>query len=218
MSRGRFLANTSGPTATASIRARVPVVVGRAGMARAEVVTFSGLKDSREHLACIWQPLKPVPLVRVHSECLTGDVLGSLRCDCGPQLEESLELLSMEGGVLLYMRQEGRGIGLYNKLDTYLLQDEGADTYLANQMIGRAPDERDYSAAAQMLNALSISKVDLLTNNPEKARQLQRDGIALRSVLPTKVHINQHNREYLLAKARVMRHSLGDVADGSESD
>jgi len=178
---------------------------------RAELVTFNGLVDGLEHVACIWQPLTAEPLVRLHSECLTGDVFGSLRCDCGPQLEESMRVLSLEGGVLLYMRQEGRGIGLYNKLDAYLLQDSGADTFTANRMLGRGEDERDYASAAQMLLAMGIGYVQLITNNPAKIEQLTRCGIALRSVRPTKTHLNPYNRAYLRAKAELTGHRLGDA-------
>ena len=111
--------------------------------------------------------------MRLHSECLTGDVLGSQRCDCGPQLREALERLTAVGGYLLYLRQEGRGIGLYNKLDAYGLQDTGLDTYQANVALGHGPDERDYAVAAQMLLALGIDELSLLSNNPDKAAQLQ---------------------------------------------
>jgi GTP cyclohydrolase II len=180
----------------------------RGAAVQAEVVTFAGLLDGEEHLACIWHPQRSVPLVRVHSECLTGDVLGSLRCDCGPQLHEAIHTLAGEGGVLLYMRQEGRGIGLYNKLDAYLLQDSGVDTFTANKMIGRGEDEREYAAAAQMLIALGIREIHLITNNPGKVEQLRGYGIVLRSVRATEVHANPYNRAYLHAKAEIGRHRL----------
>ena len=141
-----------------------------------------------------------VPLVRVHSECLTGDVLGSQRCDCGPQLHEAVERISDEGGYLLYLRQEGRGIGLYNKLDAYALQDAGLDTYEANLALGFAKDERDYTVAAQMLLALGINHIDLLTNNPDKATQLQSAGIRVNSQVPTRLHLSSGNGRYLAAK------------------
>jgi GTP cyclohydrolase II len=208
--------------ATASIRVRVQAVLGRrtgAGHgASAEIVTFRGLLDGREHLACVWRPLTAVPLVRLHSECLTGDVLGSLRCDCGPQLDESIDLLSLTGGILLYMRQEGRGIGLYNKLDAYLLQDQGHDTFAANRMLGRGEDEREYAAAAQMLIAMDVRAAQLITNNPDKVEQLQRHGIALQSVRPTKVHINPHNQAYLRAKAEITQHCLDEASWNSADD
>lgn len=125
---------TALPLPEATVRARVPVALDRAGGTTAELVTFRGLGDGREHLAVLFPPLAPVPLVRVHSECLTGDVLGSLRCDCGPQLDEALEAVADDHGAVLYLRQEGRGIGLYNKLDAYLLQQADVDTFSANRM------------------------------------------------------------------------------------
>jgi GTP cyclohydrolase II len=186
----------------ASIRARVPITLGRAAGRRAELVTFHGLPDAQEHIACVL-PHAPhtVPLVRLHSECLTGDVLGSARCDCGPQLDEALAALADEGGVLLYLRQEGRSIGLYNKLDTYLLQDQDIDTFRANRLIGRGEDERDYRAAAVMLRTLGLTRIRLLTNNPDKVTQLRGLGIRVDVVLPTAVHLTPHNSRYLYAKA-----------------
>jgi GTP cyclohydrolase II len=206
--------------AAARVRARVPVQITRAGrhqQASAELVTFGGLFDGREHLACVWRPLAAVPLVRVHSECLTGDVFGSLRCDCGPQLDEAVDALSATGGILLYLRQEGRGIGLYNKLDAYLLQDQGADTFTANRLLGRGEDEREYVPAAQMLLALGTREIHLITNNPEKIDQLSECGITVRSVRPTQVHLNPHNETYLRAKATIARHHLDGVAHGPGS-
>ncbi|KOT29650.1 GTP cyclohydrolase [Streptomyces caelestis] len=188
---------------TASVRARVPVTLHRATGRPAELVTFHGLPDAQEHLACVL-PYAPqaVPLVRLHSECLTGDVLGSARCDCGPQLDEALTALADEGGVLLYLRQEGRGIGLYNKLDTYVLQDQDIDTFSANRIIGRGEDERDYRSAAAMLRALGLTRIRLLTNNPDKVAQLRDLGIRVEAVLPTGVHLTDENARYLSAKAR----------------
>ncbi|MGH3326581.1 MAG: GTP cyclohydrolase II [Streptomycetales bacterium] len=187
----------------AAVRARVPITLSRAGAGRAELVTFDALGDPREHLACVLPPLADPPLVRVHSECLTGDLLGSTRCDCGPQLDEALRALASDGGILLYLRQEGRGIGLYNKLDTYLLQDRGVDTFHANELIGRGADEREYGVAAEMLTALGIYRVRLLTNNPDKARQLRHHGIEIVDVRSTKVHLNPDNVRYLRAKAEI---------------
>src|SRR5205823_9637750 len=137
----------------------------------ARVFSFEGLVDRREHLAfALGDRTAPhsaderrVPLIRPHSECLTGDVFGSARCDCGPQLREAVERIASTGGVLLYLRQEGRGIGLYNKLDAYALQDAGLDTYEANTALGFAEDARDYTAAAQMLAALGVGPLDLLS-------------------------------------------------------
>ncbi|MFI5896392.1 GTP cyclohydrolase II [Actinoplanes sp. NPDC051513] len=174
----------------------------------AQVTTFTGLADGREHLALSFGPAANVPLVRLHSECLTGDVFGSERCDCGPQLREAVERISAEGGHLLYLRQEGRGIGLYAKLDAYALQDQGLDTYAANRALGHADDERDYTAAAQMLAALGATEIDLLTNNPDKPEQLRRHGIGVRQVLPTGVYATAANVRYLQAKASQTRHTL----------
>lgn len=188
-------------TAPASVRARVGVTLHRAEGRRAELVTFSGLPDQGEHIAVLVAKTTPgVPLVRVHSECLTGDVLGSARCDCGPQLDEALRRIATEGGAVLYLRQEGRGIGLYNKLDAYLLQDQGADTFEANQLIGREADERDYGVAAAMLRAMGMERIRLLTNNPDKVAQLRKHHIDVVSALPTGMHLTAENARYLKAK------------------
>jgi GTP cyclohydrolase II len=148
------------------------------------------------------------PLVRLHSECLTGDVLGSERCDCGPQLREAVELLEEAGGYLLYLRQEGRGIGLYAKLDAYALQDRGLDTYEANLALGRDEDERDYTAAAQMLNILGVDRVALLSNNPDKAEQLTDLGVEVTERIPTGVHLSPANAHYLSTKALHSAHTI----------
>ena len=175
----------------------------------ATAYTFDRLVDGREHLALQLGELgDAVPLVRLHSECLTGDVLGSQRCDCGPQLREALERLTAGGGYLLYLRQEGRGIGLYNKLDAYRLQDRGLDTYQANVALGHGPDERDYAVAAQMLLALGIRELSLLSNNPDKAAQLVEAGLEVVERVPTAVHLSPANADYLAAKARHGAHDL----------
>src|SRR5450432_1991869 len=178
----------------------------------ARVFTFNNLVDGREHLAlglgtraracAIDTGAATVPLVRPHSECLTGDVFGGQRCDCGPQLREAVERIADSGGYLLYLRQEGRGIGLYAKLDAYALQDAGLDTYEANLALGHDPDERDYTVAAQMLFALGVSTVALLSNNPDKADQLSRLGVTVTEQVPTRVHRSVANAAYLAAKAR----------------
>ena len=194
---------------TATIRSTLvlPVRLGDGFETQGLVVTFDGLADGREHVAVALGPrgepgqLVDVPLVRLHSECLTGDVLGSQRCDCGPQLHEAVRRISRCGGYLLYLRQEGRGIGLYNKLDAYRLQDTGLDTYEANVALGFAPDERDYGVAAQMLLALGVDRVALLTNNPDKVAQLERAGVRVESRVPTGVHRSPANHRYLDAKA-----------------
>ncbi len=175
-----------------------------------DVYTFHGLSDGQEHLAIGLGNYSTAsrPLVRIHSECLTGDVFGSARCDCGPQLQESLKRISERGGVLLYMRQEGRGIGLYNKLDTYALQDLGYDTFEANRKLDFADDERDYRAAAEMLTVLGKTEVDVLTNNPDKVLQLKSYGIQVHEVERTGVFMSAHNKRYLEAKAEIGQHAL----------
>ena len=182
------------------------------------VFTFDGLADGKEHLALGlggWRRSleraangAAPPLVRPHSECLTGDVFGSQRCDCGPQLREAVERITDAGGFLLYLRQEGRGIGLYAKLDAYALQDAGLDTYEANLALGRGEDERDYTAAAQMLLALGADRVALLTNNPDKAEQLSRLGVNITQQIPTGVHLSTANGRYLAAKADHGSHTI----------
>jgi GTP cyclohydrolase II len=175
------------------------------------VASFRGLVDNREHLALACGSPPAVPLVRPHSECLTGDVFGSQRCDCGPQLREAVERITVAGGYLLYLRQEGRGIGLYDKLDAYALQDTGLDTYEANLALGHAPDERDYTVAAQMLRALGVSTVALFSNNPDKAAQLERLGVTVAARVPTAVHLSEANASYLSTKARNGHHGLGSI-------
>ena len=186
--------------------------------ATAQVLTFHGLADGKEHLTLAlgdWEQavFAPAangtgPLVRLHSECMTGDVFGSQRCDCGPQLREAVEKIAGAGGFLLYLRQEGRGIGLYSKLDAYALQDAGLDTYEANLALGHGEDERDYTAAAQMLGALGATSVRLLTNNPDKARQLSGLGIGITEQVPTGVHLSPANHRYLAAKRDHTAHTL----------
>jgi GTP cyclohydrolase II len=197
---------------SAEIRTRVTVPLRFAdGYAiTAQVVTFTGLADGKEHLALGLGDVAgaEVPLVRPHSECLTGDVFGSERCDCGPQLREGVERIAATGGYLLYLRQEGRGIGLYAKLDAYALQDLGMDTYEANRALGHADDERDYTAAAEMLAALGVSAIDLLTNNPDKTAQLRAHGVDVRNTLPTQVHASGANVRYLQAKVTHTHHTI----------
>jgi len=196
--------------ATIRTQVRVPLRFPDGYAAEADVYTFTGLADGKEHLALGLGAYRDaaVPLVRAHSECLTGDVFGSERCDCGPQLREAAERIAGAGGYLLYLRQEGRGIGLYAKLDAYSLQDAGLDTYEANRALGHADDERDYTAAAQMLAALGAGPVDLLTNNPDKPAQLRALGVDVRAVRPTGVHLSAANVRYLEAKVAHTAHTL----------
>jgi GTP cyclohydrolase II len=198
--------------ADASVRTRVTIPLRFADgyEVTAEAVTFHDLADGKEHVALVLgdPAAGRAPLVRMHSECLTGDVFGSARCDCGPQLREAVERIATVGGVLLYLRQEGRGIGLYNKLDAYALQDAGLDTYQANTALGLPEDDRDYTPAAQMLTALGITELDLLTNNPDKARQLRDLGVAVRLVRPTGVFATDSNVRYLHAKAKHTHHTI----------
>ena len=177
---------------------------------KATFVSFEGLSDQGEHVAVAcgdWRNLSS-PLVRIHSECLTGDVFGSARCDCGPQLQEALERISKEGGVVLYLRQEGRGIGLYNKLKAYVLQDQGLDTFQANHALAFPEDSRSFEVAAQMLKALGIDSVQLHSNNPEKEKQLKLHGIGISQIIPTGVFQTQFNFEYLKSKANKKGHTL----------
>jgi len=196
------------PTATVRTRVTVPLRFGDGYSVDADLVTFHGLTDGLEHLAVVLGEPGANPLVRLHSECLTGDVFGSARCDCGPQLREAVERIAVRGGVLLYLRQEGRGIGLYNKLDAYALQDQGLDTYAANAALGLPEDSRDYTAAAQMLQALGIDSLDLLSNNPDKADQLRDLGVEVSHRVPTGVFATAHNVRYLRAKVLQTQHTL----------
>jgi len=179
-------------------RARLPLE----GLPDSQIVAFRAGDDGQEHVALVIGAFAGnPPLVRLHSECLTGDVFGSLKCDCGPQLKEALRLIGDDGGgVLLYLRQEGRGIGLANKLRAYALQDRGLDTVEANQRLGFGDDERDYGHAAAMLRALGIERVRLLTNNPAKVRGLEKAGIAVAERVGHHMPANPHNADYLAVK------------------
>ncbi|HEY5200420.1 MAG TPA: GTP cyclohydrolase II [Acidothermaceae bacterium] len=202
----------SPPKATIRTQVTMPLRFADGYTTPARVFTFNELVDGREHLALglgararactVDTGAATVPLVRPHSECLTGDVFGSQRCDCGPQLREAVERIADAGGYLLYLRQEGRGIGLYAKLDAYVLQDAGLDTYEANIALGHGADERDYTVAAQMLGALAVPTVVLLSSNPDKAAQLSALGVTITAQVPTHVHLSDANADYLAAKAR----------------
>jgi len=184
-----------------------------------EVMCYESHVDPLPHLALtkgltyddagVPQPIEEPVLVRVHSECLTGDILGSLRCDCGPQLHAALERIEEEGrGVLLYMRQEGRGIGLTNKLRAYLLQEEGCDTVEANERLGFKADLRDYGIGAQILRDLGLRRIRLLTNNPKKLHALEGFGLEIAEQVPLHIVPNKHNRRYLEAKKEKFGHTL----------
>src|SRR5512142_1381395 len=171
---------------------------------RFRIVAFWNNRDGKEHIALVHGDVMGADAVptRLHSECLTGDVMGSLRCDCRDQLETALrDLGSRERGLLLYLRQEGRGIGLVNKVRAYALQDHGLDTVDANLALGFRDDERDYAIAAHMLASLDVSSVQLMTNNPDKIRQLEQHGIRVAARVPLVVRPNEHNRFYLETKA-----------------
>lgn len=193
--------SADGDTSSPRVLVRTPLALDSG--ANAEIVTFANLSDDREHIALIYNVARGdlPPLVRLHSECLTGDVLGSAQCDCGNQLREAQEKLAAEGGVLLYLRQEGRGIGLYNKISAYQAQSaQGLDTFAANRHLGFADDPRSFKVAAEMLKALGITHVRLLTNNPEKVRQLAENGIVICAVIPTGRFEKDANRHYLQTK------------------
>lgn len=186
------------PDVTLVSRARLPLP----DMPETQIFAFRGSDDGQDHVALLVGAFggKP-PLVRLHSECLTGDVFGSLKCDCGPQLQEALRLIGTAGGgVLLYLRQEGRGIGLANKLRAYALQDRGLDTVDANLRLGFADDERDYAHAAAILRALGIDQVRLLTNNPNKVAALDAEGIHVSERVAHHMPSNPHNADYLAVK------------------
>jgi GTP cyclohydrolase II len=181
---------------------------------RFKIYGFEGNGPQEEAVALVRGKLngKTAPLVRVHSQCLTGDVLASLRCDCRAQLELSLKKIGQaSSGILLYLPQEGRGIGLMNKLRAYQLQDGGMDTVEANQELGFAADARDYDFSAQILKQLGAKKIRLLSNNPEKVRQLENAGIRVVERVPCQPRISKTSRAYLQTKKAKMGHILEGV-------
>ena len=187
-------------------RARVPTAMGEF-----QLCLYLDHLSDKEHLALvIGEPAgKQNVLVRLHSECFTGDVLGSLRCDCGDQLHQAINLIAEEGmGVLVYLRQEGRGIGLLDKLRAYNLQDAGYDTVDANLMLGHPADERDYTVAGLILRDLGVQSVRLLTNNPQKIESLQELGVSVTDRVPLKPRVTSENVAYLTTKAERMNHLL----------
>lgn len=184
--------------------ARIPTASGDY-----ELCIFRQTGDDKEHLTMINGDVRGQEnvLVRVHSECFTGDVMGSLRCDCGPQLHQSMELITAAGsGVIIYLRQEGRGIGLHDKLKAYNLQDEGYDTVDANIILGHEPDERDYRVAAAILEELQIKSIRLLTNNPNKIEQLTDYGIDVQTRVPLEIKATPENQKYLRTKSDRLNH------------
>ncbi|MBV1917936.1 MAG: GTP cyclohydrolase II [Sphingomonadaceae bacterium] len=192
-------------------RASLPV----AACEEAEIVAFRSADDLREHVALVIgkQDGNQPPLVRLHSECLTGDILGSLKCDCGPQLDAALRAMADETakggwGVLLYLRQEGRGIGLINKLRAYRLQDQGFDTVDANNRLGLPTEARDFSVAARMLDLLGVSSLRLMTNNPAKVEALEAQGVTVAERVPHQLPPNPHNQRYLDTKRDRSGHLL----------
>jgi GTP cyclohydrolase II len=193
-------------TVTQMACARIPTARGEF-----QLYLYVNSLDDKEHMAVVIGETagRKDVLVRVHSECFTGDILGSLRCDCGTQFDEAIGLIAQEGaGVLIYLRQEGRGIGLLDKLRAYNLQDEGYDTVDANLMLGHEVDERDYTVAALILKQLGVQSVRLLTNNPLKVAGLQTLGMKVTAQIPIRSHVTAENATYLLTKAQRMNHIL----------
>ena len=185
------------------VEARLPTRFGNF-----KLVAFPGENKDKEDLALIMGDVKNGILVRIHSECFTRDVLHSMRCDCGEQLDLAMDKISKEGnGIIVYLRQEGRGIGLVNKLKAYNLQDEGMDTVEANVALGFSAELRDYNNAIKILKSLGLEKIRLLTNNPSKVEELDKRGITVEQVTH-KTEANKENREYLETKASKMNHKL----------
>ncbi len=196
---------------TIAARARLPV----AACDEAEIVAFRSADDMREHVALVIgeQHGDRAPLVRLHSECLTGDLLGSLKCDCGPQLDAAIAAMADETakggwGVLLYLRQEGRGIGLVNKLRAYELQDQGFDTVDANNRLGLPAEARDFPVAARMLSLMGVRAIRLMTNNPAKVAALESEGVEVAERVPHQLPPNPHNARYLATKRDRTGHLL----------
>ena len=194
---------------TVSVRAKMPT-----GSGVFEIVGFENNLDGKEHIALVKGDVvgKENVLVRLHSECFTGDILGSLRCDCGSQLKRAMRRVDEEGeGVVLYLRQEGRGIGLLNKLKAYTLQDQGADTVEANVALGFDPDMRDYAVAVQMLKALGVKSVRVMTNNPAKIEALEDYGMKVTGREAIETGFNETNEKYMKTKKEKMRHMLTKI-------
>jgi 3,4-dihydroxy 2-butanone 4-phosphate synthase/GTP cyclohydrolase II len=181
-----------------------------------KVVAFENNKDGKDHIMVVKGEVEGSAnvLTRVHSSCITGDVLGSLRCDCGDQLKKALQMIEKEGkSMLLYMQQEGRNIGLTNKIKAYMYQDKGIDTYDANVLVGFPPDPRTYELAAAMLKKFRISSIRLLTNNPQKVHDLEEFGVTIKERIPIEIPPNSYNRFYLETKKDKFGHILSLSAD-----
>ena len=176
-----------------------------------ELHAYKEKNSGKEHLALVkgtWNKNEPI-LVRVHSSCITGDIFGSCRCDCGPQLHAAMQKIEQEGkGVIVYMNQEGRGIGLINKLKAYKLQEDGYDTVEANLMLGFKMDERDYGIGAQIIRDLGITKMKLMTNNPTKRKGLVGYGLEIVENISLEIESNIHNENYMITKRDKMGHSI----------
>lgn len=188
------------------VQARIPTADGEF-----QLYLYTNDRDEKEHLALVMGQVagQEDVITRIHSECFTGDVLGSLRCDCGDQLKHALKTIAVAGqGVLIYLRQEGRGIGLLDKLRAYNLQDEGLDTVDANLMLGHQADERDYTVAAFILKDLAVESVQLLTNNPSKIDHLRRLGVKINKRLPLEARVTADNAMYLWTKMNRMNHQI----------
>lgn len=194
------------PLVASSARAKLPTPYGLF-----QILIYRSMVDQGEHTVLLKGSLKQPVLTRIHSQCLTGETFSSLRCDCGAQLDQSLQRIGIEGGVLLYLNQEGRGIGLANKINAYSLQDRGVDTVEANLHLGFPIDARDYQVAADILKDLGISQIMLLTNNPKKEAELEKFGIQVDNMQSLEIPPNRINRRYLLAKKQKLGHKLTNV-------
>jgi 3,4-dihydroxy 2-butanone 4-phosphate synthase/GTP cyclohydrolase II len=188
------------------VKVNMPTIYGEF-----ELIAFTQLNTGETHMALKkgeWEKDEPV-LVRVHSSCMTGDILGSLRCDCGEQLHHALEMIESEGkGIVLYMNQEGRGIGLVNKLKAYKLQEQGLDTVEANLKLGFGMDERDYGIGAQILRHLGVTKMKLITNNPKKRAGINGYGLVVTETISIEMKPNAHNQKYLFTKRDKLGHTI----------
>ena len=183
-------------------KAKLPTI-----WAEFSILVVSEISNGKEHLVLSLGDLEKIPLLRIHSQCLTGDALFSLRCDCGSQLQMSLKMIADKGnGLLIYMAQEGRGIGLGNKIKAYELQDQGLNTIEANEKLGFEADQRDYSICGEILSSLDIDKVKLITNNPDKVKGLEESGIGVEERISLTVAPTKHNKEYLNVKEDSMGH------------